>query len=541
VLVLGPVWGWAVCGLMLVSFAGLAATTALPLRYDLLRFIDEVAMTLFAAGLGHSLVRSFAAYEAAIAKRHSALLALREKRQAMTVAIYEQLEPLAAKLVQALPRQTASDPERAVYKQVLDGLIENLSQAKTLAQRDDSELGGPGTLDDPDRVIRRGAMRAWLRLAAGLMAFFVVRNLLAHVPFVPSLVSFCSCLLFDFWLRRPQSATRLEATALAIGVCASVPMIAHIHAYGANADAPPLVVMPATVLFTALLSRGPATWATVALNGGILAWAGSGQILTLAQSRLLGDLALSFLLLLLALGRVFALRKAYVVALLAQGQAMTEALRQHRRLAGTLFHDVSNHLLVLSLHLELNDSRSELPGGPSLTRRVQRLITLSKDFLLGADSKPSLTPVALSTALDLLNEAFALHLERKQLRFEAGPGMDLCVSAQSELLIESVLGNLLSNAVKFSSPGSVITLHAERIGPDVRIVLSDAGPGLPPEVLQRLGQEGAVPSQIGTAGEQGQGYGLQLAREHLERMDGNLQLENPKQGGMQAIIRLRAA
>src|SRR6187402_1134203 len=40
VLVLGPGLGWFVCALMLLSFAGLAATTALPLPYDVLRFVD---------------------------------------------------------------------------------------------------------------------------------------------------------------------------------------------------------------------------------------------------------------------------------------------------------------------------------------------------------------------------------------------------------------------------------------------------------------------------------------------------------------------
>ena len=538
VLVLGPGLGWFVCALMLLSFAGLAATTALPLPYDVLRFVDEAAMTLFAAGLAHGLIRSFGAYETAIAKRHRALLGLRERRQAMTVAIYEQLEPLAADLVKALAQQDGSDSDRAGFGQALRGLTENLNRAKALAKRDEGELAGA---EDPDQRIRRLAMRVWLRLAAGLMAFFVARNLIAHAPFLPSLASLGFCLLFERWLSRPESATHLESTALAIGLCASIPTIVHINAYGANADAPPLVVMPSIVLFTALLSRGPATWVTVAVSAGILTWAGSGQTLSLTQSRLLGDLALSFVVLVLALGRVFSLRKSYARALLAQGQALAEASRQHRRLAGTLFHDVSNHLLVLALHLELGDSPSEVPSGPSLTRRIQRLITLSKEFLLDSDSKPNLASVELSTALDLLNEAFAPRLHQKQLRLQAGPGMDLCVHAQSELLIESVLGNLLSNAVKFSPLGSRITLHAERVGPDVRIVLSDSGPGLPPEVLGRLGQEGAVPSRQGTAGEQGQGYGLQLAREHLKRMEGRLQLDNRAEGGLQAIIWLRSA
>jgi len=69
----------------------------------------------------------------------------------------------------------------------------------------------------------------------------------------------------------------------------------------------------------------------------------------------------------------------------------------------------------------------------------------------------------------------------------------------------------------------------------VRIVLGDSGPGLPAEVLGHLNQEGALPSQLGTAGERGQGYGLQLAQEHLERMGGRLELSARAGGGTDAI------
>jgi K+-sensing histidine kinase KdpD len=119
--------------------------------------------------------------------------------------------------------------------------------------------------------------------------------------------------------------------------------------------------------------------------------------------------------------------------------------------------------------------------------------------------------------------------------------MELCVRAQPELLVESVLGNLLSNAVKFAPQGSAIELFAERSGAEVRIVLRDSGPGLPAELLLRLEQDDALPSKLGSAGEQGQGYGLQLVREHLQRMGGRLELKSRNEGGTEAVVRLQGA
>ena len=85
---LGPLGGWVVTAVMLASFAWLYLTTALRSRLDGQRFVDEVAMTIFCAGLAHALTRSFRACEVLITSRRATLLVMRERRQAMTHAIY---------------------------------------------------------------------------------------------------------------------------------------------------------------------------------------------------------------------------------------------------------------------------------------------------------------------------------------------------------------------------------------------------------------------------------------------------------------------
>ena len=529
ILVLGPRWGWGVCGLMLASFALLFARTPLPSRYDQLRFVDEVAMTLFTAALAHALVRSFAAYEDAVARRRDALVSLRANRQALTATIYEELEPVSKSLADALEGHARGAADRTEVSELLRQLVDSLKRAKALSHQDGTEAVESG---DPDVFIRRRAMRTWLRLAAALMVFFVLRNVVAGVPSFPSYFTLGFCLLFELWLRRPASGKHLELTALALGVLASGPMVAHIHAYGATPDAPALVVTPGTALFTALLSQGPATWAVVALQGGILCWVGIGKAHSLAQIRLLTDVGLGLVMVVIALRCVYVLRQRYAQALVQQGLSLAEALRQHRRLAGTLFHDVSNHVQTLTLVLELEHNDENASHARSLARRIRRLSALSKDFLLGtpASAAPDLEPLRVADAVASLNEAFGPRLDAKGQRLVVGPGLGLTVLAQPDLLVESVLGNLLSNAIKFSPRDSLITVRAEAVGPHVRVVVSDAGPGMPAEVLRNLDQEAAVPSRVGTAGEAGQGFGLQLAQEHLRRMGGRLEL-NPRAGG----------
>lgn len=538
-LVVGPRWGWGVTTLMLATMISLWAKTPLPTLYDRLRLIDEVAMTVFAAGLGHALVRSMLAYEAAIRTRATALVRLGEDRAAMIRAIYERLEPRANELAQQLEARPA-EFDRPRLGQLAQELIDNLREAKTLFGQTIVETPVP---DQADHDIRRSTMRVWLRLAAALMAFFVVRNIAAHSPFGPSIITIGSCLVIDLWLARPASRNQLELAALVLGLMAFGPMVLHIREYGATAAAPPLVVTPATVLFTTLLSQGPATWAIVVLHVGLLAWIGLAGPMTLNESRLLGNIALSFVIVVVASQSVFALRRRYARALLEQGRLLIEAARQRRRLAGTLFHDVSNHLQALSILIEYDDLAAQARVARSLSRRVKRLIALSKDFLLPEDSAQVAAPepIRIGEAVESLKEAFGPRLAAKHLRLEASKGLDLVVRAQADLFIESVLGNLLSNAIKFSAPDTTIRLDAEPAGSDVRIVVGDRGPGFPAEVVRHLGEDGALPSRPGTAGEQGQGFGLQLAVEHLHRMDGRLELHNGDGGGAVATVWLPAS
>lgn len=540
ILTLGPALGYGVTLVMLACCAWLYGTTDLPRRDDLLRFIDEVAMTVFATGLAHALHRSFVANKAAFEARQRLLLTLRDQREALTVAIYDELEPLSARLVLALDTHASHSGEREAPAPLLEQLLDTLSRAKVLGSRDEAEAIA---YDHPEPNIRARTMRVWLRMAVVLESFFVVRNLLTGSPFTPAFLTLAFCVVFDIWLGKTASRRYLELTALAIGLCALGPLLLFVHAYGATPDSPPLVVAPATVLFTALLSSGLAAWIVLACNVAMLVWVGVSEPLSLVQTRLLGDIALIFVVTVVALRHVFALRQRYIALLREQGHSLLEALRQRRRLAGTLFHDVSNHLQTLVFLVD-EASRAEpeatedVPSALAIGGRVQRLIAASKQLLLASEPPPAaaLESVTTAEAVTALLEVYGPRLKAKRLRLEADGVQNLPVRAPRDWLVESVLGNLLSNAIKFSPPGSVLSLSASEAGARVRLALVDSGPGVPAEVVARLGAEGSVPSRAGTEGEQGQGYGLQLVAEHLQRLGGHLELVPAPKGGTEAVV-----
>lgn len=536
VLVLGPALGWFVTALSLLSLLTLFIIAPPTAKYDLLRFTDEVAMVPFTAGLAHALMRSLSAYEGVIRERGAALRRMSERLKQMTATIYQRLDPLAAKLVSDLDAPPGSQAQGELDA-TLEELLENLSRTRALAENAPMEgATSPGL----NLSIRRDAVRLWLRLAMLLMALFALRNFLADAPYLASILALACCVLVDYWCGRISSVSGLEWAGLFVGIIATGPMVLHLQGYGMTPDAPPLVVMPGIVLFTALLSQGPSLLAVLALQLGILAWVAVGERLTVTQTRLLTDLVLSFVVLIHALRRVLALRSRYADELLEQDHSLTLALRQRRRLSGTLFHDARNHLQALLFHLDDSESKDQLTHARSLSRRIQRLIAVSKDLLLPTDGAAQLVPVSLASVVSALKEAYGPRLRAKDQELSVEETNALRVLAMPELLVESVLGNLLSNAIKFSPPGGLINLQAEKLGTQVRVTVSDSGPGIQEQVLSQLGGEGAVSSQRGTAGETGQGFGLQLAQEHLQRMGGRLELTQRNGGGTAASVWLSA-
>jgi two-component system phosphate regulon sensor histidine kinase PhoR len=98
-----------------------------------------------------------------------------------------------------------------------------------------------------------------------------------------------------------------------------------------------------------------------------------------------------------------------------------------------------------------------------------------------------------------------------------------------EQQVARVIGNLLHNAIKFTPDGGIISISAEPLGDDIRVRVSDTGPGVPRDeqarIFERFYKQDRARSKGGT------GLGLAIARHIVEGHGGRIWVEStPGQG-----------
>ena len=145
-------------------------------------------------------------------------------------------------------------------------------------------------------------------------------------------------------------------------------------------------------------------------------------------------------------------------------------------------------------------------------------------------------PVALSALLSELIEAYQPVTEEKGQKLAARIAPDLWVIGDRELLTQ-MFANLLDNAAVHSPAGAELFAKAVSAPDGVRIVISDTGPGIPPEyrhtVLQRfyrLDRSRTTP---------GSGLGLSLVSAVASLHDATLELEG-NEPGLRCVLRFPA-
>ena len=88
-----------------------------------------------------------------------------------------------------------------------------------------------------------------------------------------------------------------------------------------------------------------------------------------------------------------------------------------------------------------------------------------------------------------------------------------------------VFSNLMSNAAKFPSKGTIVWLSAREREQDVRISITDKGPGIPKEFHEKIFEKFTRADASDSGHQSGTGLGLSIARSIVERHGGDLGFE----------------
>jgi signal transduction histidine kinase len=96
-----------------------------------------------------------------------------------------------------------------------------------------------------------------------------------------------------------------------------------------------------------------------------------------------------------------------------------------------------------------------------------------------------------------------------------------------KIMIATVIRNLLSNAIKFTKEGGQINIKSQIIdGGYVSIVVSDTGVGMSDDQIASIFNFGKKVATRGTNNEKGNGLGLILCKEFIEKLGGKIWVES---------------
>ncbi len=116
-------------------------------------------------------------------------------------------------------------------------------------------------------------------------------------------------------------------------------------------------------------------------------------------------------------------------------------------------------------------------------------------------------------------------MSAKQLQLYTTAVGDVNVNTDKNIA-RLVLRNLVGNAIKFSPAGGRIDVGIDTQGGKLVISVADTGAGISKEKLEKIHQGGIITSERGTAMETGTGLGLNLVREFLNALGGNLEIQS---------------
>ncbi|HYW64179.1 MAG TPA: PAS-domain containing protein [Bradyrhizobium sp.] len=132
--------------------------------------------------------------------------------------------------------------------------------------------------------------------------------------------------------------------------------------------------------------------------------------------------------------------------------------------------------------------------------------------------------VDIRTTIEAAAEGIQDRLKTDRIELRIDAPADIGVFIGDENRVKQVLYNLLANAVGFSPHDAVVTVAARRSDRSVVLAVTDSGPGIPPEVKDKVFDW--FESYSNGSRHRGAGLGLSLVRSFVELHGGNVRVDS---------------
>ncbi|GAB3076343.1 ATP-binding protein [Pedococcus soli] len=189
-------------------------------------------------------------------------------------------------------------------------------------------------------------------------------------------------------------------------------------------------------------------------------------------------------------------------------------------------HEFANQLHTISGLIQLGEYDEVVRYVDAVTERRQSL-----DLLVNSRVRDPAVSALLMAKASLASE------RRADLRVSEETSLDR-LEADDSADVATVVGNLVDNAIDAVSgggPGQWVEVEIRQDASSVQVVVSDSGPGIPPEVAQEVFANGFT-TKAATSGDRG--IGLALTRLVCQRRGGEVQLGTSEGGGAMFVAHL---
>jgi signal transduction histidine kinase len=277
----------------------------------------------------------------------------------------------------------------------------------------------------------------------------------------------------------------------------------------------------------------------------------SRQAVTETVERLIFVLVLSGLgaLVLAAAGGFFMSRRAM--------RPVQEAFGRQRTFIADASHELKTPLTLIRADAEVLSRGIDDPDKASDNRELvddllgetDRMSAVLSDLLLLArlDAQKvsvSREPFDLALVISETSERFAVRASAEDKNLEVHHSGKLLARGDAPRTGQS-LAALLDNALRFTPPGGTITVEGRITDKHIEAIVTDTGPGIAPESLDRIfdrfyrdDAHSAARSRGRSGG--GTGLGLAIARDLVRVQGGEVRAENAAGGGARFTLSLPA-
>jgi two-component system sensor histidine kinase CpxA len=209
-----------------------------------------------------------------------------------------------------------------------------------------------------------------------------------------------------------------------------------------------------------------------------------------------------------------------------------------KRFLGDIAHELCAPIARIQFALGILEQRSEPGTVDDLHEEVRQMSELVSELLSFSKTGMEQSRIRMTRVdvREIAEQAIARENARADIRIEAG----IAVLAHPEYLMRSI-ANLIRNSTRYAGDSGPVTISARREKDEVAIIVSDNGPGLPEDEVDRVFTPFYRLEKSRNRASGGAGLGLAIVRNCVEACKGTVRCRNRVPSGLEVEIRLPAA